>query len=58
VTVEARRLAYGVERYWLSLAWGVIDRGTPAERWFLEVCALGLNLALLGPERGEAGGGR
>jgi hypothetical protein len=35
------------------LAWGVIDRGTPHARWFVEVCLLGLNVALLGREAGR-----
>ena len=53
VDLEVRRLAWGVERYWLSLCWGAIDAGTPHERWFLEVAVCGLNLALLGPEGGR-----
>jgi hypothetical protein len=45
-----------VEHYWLSLFWGVIDRGTPHQRWFVEVAVLGLNLAVLGRETGEEAG--
>jgi hypothetical protein len=52
MTFEARRLARGVEHYWLSLCWGVIDRGTPHQRWFVEVAVCGVNVALLGPEEG------
>jgi hypothetical protein len=55
MTVEARRLAWGVEHSWRSLFWGVIDRDTPRARWFVEAVIPGGDLALRGPERG---GGR
>jgi hypothetical protein len=51
--LEARRLARGVERYWLALGWGRLDAGTPRARWFLELSVLGVNVALLGPEAGR-----